>query len=185
MWSCSAVARRLARWGALAAILAVAGCGFRPLYQKGGVTAARTSEIKIDAIADRTGQILRNHLEERLHPHGVAETSKYILQVELKESTKNLALRLDEVATRANLTIDARFTLTATKDGKRVTGGNARTTVSYNLLREDFATISARDAARRRGAKQLADEIWTRLAIYLSREQAATGQPAPRGKAAN
>lgn len=181
MW----LSRRKTRAGVgfliLGLVLSLAACGFRPMYQKkNGLTSAETSAIEIAPIADRTGQILRNHLVLRLQPRGRAKKSAYVLTVKLSENTKNLALRLDEVATRANLTIRARYTLVHISEAKKLTEGSVQSTVSYNLLREDFATISARESARKRGAKQLADEIWARLAIYLGRRRQNEQKPAPK-----
>lgn len=180
MWLSDRKSFGLATLLLLGLALTLAACGFQPMYQKkSGLTTAETSAIEIAPIANRTGQILRNQLVLRLQPRGRAKTTVYQLSVKLRETTKNLALRLDEVATRANLTIQAQYTLIRISGATKLTTGTVRSTVSYNLLREDFATISARDSARRRGAKQLADEIWARLAIHLGK-RSKTEQKSPK-----
>ena len=52
--------------------------------------------------------------------------------------------------------------------------GSARSVNSYNILTSDFATLSAREDARRRGVNQLALEIRERTSVWLIR----IGEPA-------
>ena len=54
--------------------LALAGCGYKPLYgENRGDSAAMTADlatIRIEAIPDRIGQKMYNMLHERLTPDG-------------------------------------------------------------------------------------------------------------------
>lgn len=175
MWSSDA--QRAAVVVSLVAILGA--CGFRPLHQepKEG-TGNALKNIRIDPIANRAGQILRNELLSRITPSGTPKTPLYALGVTFSESTRNLAIRKDEVATRANMTLSAQFKLVSAVDEKKImTSGIAQSIVSFNILRNDFATISSQNNARERGIKQLAREIQTRLAIYLSRHARAETSP--------
>lgn len=167
MWSFSSANRILA----VGLLAAVAGCGFRPLYWKdSGATSAELGAIKIEPIADRTGQILRNHLLDKLNPSGSPAAPRYILKVKLTEAKRELAIRVDEVATRANLTFRAAYTL-ADPGGRALNSGTAWSTASYNILRNDFATISSEKNARTRGMIVLSEEIQTRIAIFLNRHR--------------
>ena len=82
---------------------------------------------------------------------------------------QNLAVRKDEVATRANLVMHARFTLVRAHDNSTLLSTSAISANSYNILSEEFATLSAENDARARAVRELSDEIKTRIAIYLSR----------------
>ena len=149
---------------------AVAGCGFQPLHsQKAGASAAGLAEIQIVPIADRIGQQLHNLLLDKLTPLGPPAAARYVLRVTLSESLQNLAVRKDDVATRANLIMRASFTLTRAHDDSTLLTNNAISANSYNFLREEFATLSAENDARARAVRELSDEIKTRIAIYLSR----------------
>ena len=162
--------RRLATVCVAIVLAALAGCGFRPLHERPGNTSITELErIKVDPIADRTGQILRNRLLSKITPDGAPKSPLYVLKVRLRESTRALAIRRDEVATRANLTMTATYTLLSVADNKPVISGTARSIVSYNILTEDFATISSRVNAQQRSVRQLSDEIHKRLSISLSR----------------
>ena len=112
--------------------------------------------------------MLRNELLQQMQPRGQTPT-RYSLAVTLTESLSNLGIRKDEVATRANLTLSASFTITELGGAKRVFSGSARSVNSYNILTSDFATLSTREDARRRGINQLALEIRERLSVWLIR----------------
>ncbi len=180
MWSIPDL-RRLVRIGLLlCATAALTGCGFRPLYGKaGGSDVAALSAVQVDQIPDRIGQKLRNLLVERLSPKGQARRTIYTLKVKLTESRHDLAIRKDETATRANLVITANFQLV---DSRRAQPGiftGAATSInSYNVLKSDFATLSAERDARDRALRKIADEIRLRVAAAMRDPRAfvPTGQ---------
>lgn len=168
--------RRVFAVGALCAALAISGCGFQPIHgQRSGASSTALATIDIQLIADRAGQMLRNELLQQMQPRGPLR-SRYALSVSLKENLANLGIRKDEVATRANLTLSASFTITELTGAKRKFSGSARSVNSYNILTSDFATLSAREDARRRGVNQLALEIRERVSVWLIR----AGEPAQR-----
>ena len=153
----------------LTAALTISGCGFEPLHgQRSGASSAALSAIDVQLIPDRTGQMLRNELLQQMQPRGQTP-ARYSLAVTLTESLANLGIRKDKVATRANLTLSASFTISELGGTKRVFSGSARSVNSYNILTSDFATLSAREDARRRGVNQLALEIRERISVWLIR----------------
>jgi LPS-assembly lipoprotein len=126
------------------------------------------SQVSIARIDDRPGQMLRNRLLDKMNPHGVPVEPKYVLVVRLRESTERLALRRDATATRANLRISADYSLRRA-DGDSVLRGTSSFTGSYNVLLDDFATLSAENDARRRVTDELSEDIKNRVAIFLAR----------------
>ncbi|MCM0018644.1 MAG: hypothetical protein NBV67_01485, partial [Tagaea sp.] len=76
---------RRALSAALAAAFVLAGCGFEPLHRTTarGSAADSLAAIRIDPIADRSGQILRNYLLDRLSPRGTPARPDYVLRVRL------------------------------------------------------------------------------------------------------
>lgn len=148
-------------------------CGFRPLY---GQHADRSvsddlAAVKIAPVGDRLGQHLHNFLLDRLNPKGSPAEPKFVLQITLTESLATLAFRKDATATRANLLVSVVYELRDTQTGKRVFRTQSTVTTSYNIVESDFATLSAKADARRRAARNLSDEIRTRLAIYFNRQR--------------
>ena len=171
------------RWRVIATLAALAttlaGCGFQPLHGKSSpASAAALGGIEIAIIADRTGQKLRNLLLDKLNPHGPSDRPRYVLRVTVAQSIHSLAIRKDEIATRANLVLRADYELRRKSDRKLVTKGSASSTNSYNILRSNFATLSAENDARNRAVRVLSEDLRTRIGIYLSRPgKSAGGDP--------
>jgi len=155
----------------LTGLLALGACGFEPLYgtaDRGAETGQLLSRIEVPPIADRLGQLVRTELNNRLKPRP-APQPLYAVVVTLTESTQGLAVRRDASATRANLIVNATFTLSAISGGENLLSGEIRSVNGYDILTSDFATLAAEKDARRRGARDVADAIVDRLAIYMSR----------------
>ncbi len=165
--------RRLGPIAAVLLLATVTACGFRPLY---GPTAdgrpetlEKLSAVSVGRIQDRTGQLVRNELLNRINPRGQPANPSVHLSVNVNESIQNLAVQRDETATRANLILQASFKLTDTDTSDLLFEGNVQSIASYNISTSaDFATLSAETDARRRGASDLADEITARVAIFLA-----------------
>lgn len=146
-------------------------CGFQPLYgeRTGAAPAQDLALVTIDTIADRDGQKLHNFLLDRFNPLGSPPEPFYRLQVKLTKSTRGLAIRKDETATRANLILSANFILRDIRTGKVLFKGRSRSANSYNILESQFATIASLNDATTRATRQLSEEISARVAIFFSR----------------
>jgi len=164
---------------ALLLLLALGACGFQPLYGDRSADAIKADEglarVSVGVIADRTGQMLRNELEVRLDPNNLNLPALYGLAVTLEESIGTLAVRRDASATRANLTLTAQYALKSSESGEIIHSGSVRSRNSYDILGADkeFSNLTARDEARRRAARDLADQIALRLALALEKRTAA------------
>jgi LPS-assembly lipoprotein len=130
--------------------------------------------IQISPLPDRTGQQMHNLLRDRLNPTGQPRKPVYSLGLRLSESRKQLGIRKDETATRANLKLAVRFTLSSAQTGSLLYSGFVNSVSSYNILSSPFATGFSEADARARALRELADGIRTRLGIYFSRRQAGT-----------
>jgi|TARA_B110000438_G_C15625426_1_gene568488 hypothetical protein len=148
------------------------GCGFQTVYNANQKDAfLESSEIMIGAIPDRSGQILRNNLLFALNPKGLKPKPKYILNIRLSESTQSLALRKTAFATRVNLKIKSEFNLIRIKDKKSLHFGNSEITVSYNIIKSEFATIAVKKNALNRGLLEISRNTKSQLRTYFSRVQ--------------
>jgi LPS-assembly lipoprotein len=161
----------------LALLAALAGCGFEPLYgESGSATQADLSRVRIAAIQDspdtfgrnapvaRGAQELRNFLIDRVTPRGAPVAPLYELRATLAESKAILGIRRDETATRATLNLSSGFTLVRLDTGAVLLQSAARSEISYNILRNEFATISVENDARRRGAREISEQIANQVA---------------------
>ena len=147
--------------------LVATACGFQPLYSySGAASASALATVKIQKINNRSGQKLRSFLLERMSHGGANKKKRYSLQVRLTESKRNLNLRKDGSATRAILSISAKFVLTPNANGKSF-HGSVVSESSYNALDSHFATLSAENDARNRALRTIAEEIRLRVATAL------------------
>lgn len=158
----------------LTAVLAVAACGFRPLYgtRGGGSTPDQFAQIRIEPIKDRVGQQLHNHLLTALNPDGRPVRPRYTMRTNIFESTTSLAVRKSAFATRANLQVRANYAVTDVATGKNIFDGESAITVSYNILDSEYATLAAEKDARARAVRELAEDMRIRLGIFFSSQYA-------------
>ena len=156
----------------LALVLAgAAGCGFKPLLATDGGARGELARVHIERIDDRTGQQLRNALLVSFPPGDPNAPAAWRLKVTLVESTKRLGVVKQDVATRANLTLTARYVLEDAAGGRTATAGELRSVNSYNILDSPYGTLAAERNARTRGVRQLADGLTARLAAWLYRRR--------------
>ena len=161
----------------IAVLLLTGACGFRPLYapSANGDVVKGLANIQIVTIKDRVGQNLHNQLLDLLNPTGRPARPDYVLRIKLRESKERLAVRKNAFATRANLRINAQFRLTAVKKGVEdmdtVFTGKSVGISSYNILNSSFATVMAEKNARRLAVRGIAQDIRTRLAVFIAQRQ--------------
>jgi LPS-assembly lipoprotein len=162
--------RRLTVAAPVMATLLLGACGFQPVYSvQRNANAAALATIAIAPIEDRMGQQLRTLLRAGLSPKGPADRALYRLTVKLTETKAELALRKDESATRANLTLSAAFVLERLPPyPPGIANGSAISINSYNVLESDYATLSAENDARARALRTLAEEIRLRVATAIN-----------------
>lgn len=156
------------------AVLSSASCGFKPLYgeRQTAVSQAALSQVWVAPLRDRVGQLLHIHLTKGMHPRGKPRNPVWELEIKLTSRTVNLGIRKDETATRSNLTLNAEFKLKRIATGKVSFKGRSVITISYNILESRFGTISSRNNAIERAARELGDNIKTRVALFLSQSTA-------------
>ncbi|MBX3499788.1 MAG: hypothetical protein KF889_10120 [Alphaproteobacteria bacterium] len=159
-----------------AALAALSACSLRPLYggdegtppagaPAGGVRGDLAA-IRIATIAERSGQVLRNALIDHLTPGGEPRQPLYHLVVTRSESEQTPLRRLDEVAMLQTLHVSASWSL-RDPAGATLTAGFSRTVARFDLTRSQPATEAARENARERTARDLAEDIRMKLALYF------------------
>jgi LPS-assembly lipoprotein len=175
MWSCrrQTGARQVGLSAVLLAVmLLLSGCGFHPLYgtpENGTASPTdRLATVRIAPMSDRIGQQLHNMLRDRLNPGGQPRKPDFELRIVLTESRQELSIRKDETASRANLIVAAQFALHDIATQQIVLRGQARSINSYNILTSQFATTSSELNARKRGLREVSEDIRTRLGIYFA-----------------
>ena len=153
-------------------VLALAGCGFRPVYAPaaGGEPESidQLAAVRIEPLRDRAGQQLHNFLRDELNPDGQPVKPDYRLEIELSQRTEKLAFQKDETATRANIILNSAFVLRAVDDDRVLYAGRVSSINSYNILDEQYPTDVAEADALRRGLREISQNIKLRLGVYFS-----------------
>lgn len=155
--------RRLAL--AAVALVGLAGCGFTPLYGETAVGGS-LSRIAVTTQDDRLGYRVREQLEDALGRDG-AQAPLWRLETTLEQSRRPLGRRIDDTATRYELTVRGAWTLTPTNGGPAVTGVETVTT-TYAAADQPFAAIAAQQDGEERAAAELARLIRLDLMRALS-----------------
>ena len=106
--------------------LVLAGCGFTPLYGEAGVGSS-LSRIAVTTQEDRLGYRVREQLEDALG-RDASQPPLWRLQTTVEQSRRPLGRRIDDTATRYELTVRGAWTLTPVGGGLPVSGVETVTT---------------------------------------------------------
>jgi LPS-assembly lipoprotein len=156
--------------GAVAAALALGGCGFTPLYGAPGVTS-KLASIKFTVSDGRAGFLLRQHLEDSFASNRGGPAA-YAMRIQLAEARFAEGIRTDNVATRYEYVITADYTLANQPAGDVAKKGRVRVEVTYDSADQPYASIAAEQDAEDRATQEAARRIQLELAAWM-----ATGEP--------
>jgi LPS-assembly lipoprotein len=152
------------KFAPLALTLALAGCGFQPMY--GPSLSPQLAAIYVEPVGERDGYELRNTLIDLLGSDGREQGKRYRLVVTLQESNQGVALRTDATITRYNDTLAATYVLSDLA-GKIVTQGSQTGLTAYNVAASPYATLSAQQDSDKRVAQDIAERIRLDLAAFF------------------
>ena len=154
----------------LTCLLLLSACGFEPVYgSKSGAMRSEFSAIEISVIPDRSGQVVRNHLIDRLHQRGADANPQYRLDISpIRESIVEIGFDRDDEASRAQMREETTLNLIDTQTGKAVLTRTVRTTTGYNILEGQFTTFVSRRDARDQALRALSERIVTQLEIHFT-----------------
>lgn len=149
--------------------LALGGCTLRPLYAGGsrGVVAQTLRSVSIAPIPGRAGYLLRGALVDRLGGDG--EGGRYRLEIELDDRITGFGIRLDDAVTRERRTLRARYRLVDVAQGTVLVDATAGSDAGIDVVGSEYATVAAEQSALERLSVAVADQIVSRVALYVSR----------------
>jgi len=144
---------RIAATLAILSAVVLSACGFTPMYAE---TASGSSlrRIAVSTPDDRLGYRLREQLEDALGWDRGA-TPLYRLTTTVEQNRISLGRRIDDTATRYELTVRAAWTLTPTSGGAPLTGVETATT-TCSASDQPYAAIAAQQDGEERAAADLA-----------------------------
>jgi LPS-assembly lipoprotein len=156
----------------MAAAIALAGCGFQPLY---GTTAggsrlgAVMAGVDVTPIPGRVGQRVRNELIfENTGGAGRPNKPPYQLDIVVKETLINELVQTTGNANSQVYQLDATFKLINNADGKVVLEGKATSRAAYQRFDAIFSNVRAQYDAQDRAAETVAESIKLRVTAFLS-----------------
>jgi LPS-assembly lipoprotein len=140
-------------------------CGFRPLYGGGenSLAAQGLSQISVQEQKTRAGQMLRNELLSA-RVGAKADNAPYVLALDVSETGKGRPGTKERVPYRMTTV----YQLTDVASGKVVEQGKSYSLVSFDTVGEPLADLQAENAARQRAARELGQDIRTRLAARFA-----------------
>ena len=157
--------------------LALAGCGFQPLYGDGGaMTGLALQNVYVEPISDRVGYELRNNLLDLFNATGQADNAQFRLVLSLSETEDAVILQTNTAITRYNYTLSAHYELIPRASTQAVKSGDVTSLTAYNVAAAPFlySTVTAQRDAKNRAANDIAERIRTQIAVYL---RTAAAQP--------
>ena len=180
-----------------AALLALSGCGFRPLY--GPIASAdggpdedirkELAAVRIGVIPERFGQLLRRDLQRRFEGSAPGTQGRYLLTVNVGMSADILGYRRDGAISRVRFTASGDWNLATQSVPPQIIGRNPlpyRSIDAFNVPDlQFFADDTSREAMERRFVEVISDEVFRHVAMTLRRYketgqvQAGAGAPGP------
>jgi len=157
-------------WIASLALL-LAACGFQPMYAPAGGGAI--GPVSIAEIDGKSGHVLRTELSRMLAIENTGVGEAALLEITLTEGVVQQGIRLDESATRAELSLTANYVLTPAPGRGQPVRGSIVTTVNYEIPIAAFGEITAQDDARERAAEAMAQRMRAELALRLAQQRSA------------
>jgi LPS-assembly lipoprotein len=160
--------RNWPRAALIAGLLALAGCGFKPIYAVAENGAAPLNQrIAIGAVQapEEIHLLIVGALADRIAVKN-GEAVDYELTVNAKEIAERLAVQIDATVTRYNYRLNANYALLNLRTGETISG-SANAVTSYNIVSSQYSTLFAERAAREKAARTLAEEIERALLLQL------------------
>jgi LPS-assembly lipoprotein len=149
----------------LLAASVLSGCGFTPMYAKTSV-GNRLSDIDLDTPQTRTGYFLGQDLRQTLDDDPATPKS-YKLKIDMNENHYAIGYRIDDTATRSEITSNVTYTLVDLATGKTLTTDHFTETVTYASTTSPFAGIVSQQDGQERLAQAVATRIQGALAVYF------------------
>lgn len=162
-------------------LLALASCGFKPMYGQHAVGGAELAQvmanISIDPVRSQSGrqerlsQLIENNLKDRISPLNATGETSYILRTNYEVVEQGYGIREDESVTLINLRLIVGFELVDIDSDDAIMDGTARAIVTYDLVQSDLSNMTARQTSLERLAEEASNQVITRVGTFLSNNQ--------------
>jgi len=151
--------------------LSLGACSYQPLYGTSATGAKVTSQLQsvsVEQKNDRTSQLIRNEILASTGNHDNDRPTRYRLGFKASSDDDDTVQTFNSDIVRKSYKLSVKYTLADTTSGKVVHRGNTFAHVSYDKTAAPFADYQARINAQERAAKEVGNDIRTRLAAYFA-----------------
>ena len=155
MWSCN-------RRNFLLSAVALAGCGYTPVYGPNGVGRSLQGKIAFDTPETPDTYALVRYLEERM---GRTDAATYGLSYSLNVREEGLAVTASQVIARQNMLGKMSFSLRDLSDNSVVTSGKVSGMTGYSTTGSTVSTRAAQNDAYERLMVILGDRMINQLLL--------------------
>ena len=129
----------------------------------------------VQDVQDReAGYYMQQRLLDRV---GNQDTAKHVVTITPRVSRRQLGVTANDVASRYDIILQARYELTDRKSGKVLKTGTAESISTFGAPDDSFGLIAADTNGTQQGAKELADRLILQLSTYYSQEKALKAAP--------
>lgn len=150
------------------AVLALAGCGFTPLYggPQGQATSTALENVKIQTIPNRAGQLLHQALQEDFYRNGQPIQELYMLSVSYSITQTGQGIQEDSSTTRTRFSATAKWHLSPIgQPSKILASGNAMAVDALNIIDQQYFAVNLETETI---DQQLANEISAQVTSQLA-----------------
>jgi LPS-assembly lipoprotein len=155
----------------LTSALVLSGCGFSPLYgtgPDGSSVSSQLAGISVDEQNTRLGQLVRNEIVSSVTPAGDTGGRTHRLFLEAIGSEAEAIEAINTESLRQHYTANVSFVLYDNSTGKAVYSGKTFSQVAYDRVDVPAANLQAQVNAQERAAREVGQDIRTRIAAYLA-----------------
>jgi hypothetical protein len=155
-------------------LLALASCGFRPLYEKKHYndldeSTARIAISPVKGYDGVHGVSLRNNLLNKLTPHGKPSNPKYTLDIRMDEPIiTDYTIKNDGTASSYLVTINAHYKLIENFSRGEALSKTATSNISYNILKDQYSTEMLKNNAIKLAIESISDDIYFSVITFLT-----------------
>lgn len=146
--------------------VALSGCGFTPLYATPGMSS-ELSGVQVEAPPhSRLGFLMKERLNDQL---ARAEGSRplYVLKFEVADKRYPRGVAVNNVASRYEIDLTAKYTLTDATTGKEVLTDTVLAQVGYDSSSPPYSGLAAEQDGEARVAEQAAIAVRLALSRYF------------------
>ncbi|MEP1229468.1 MAG: LPS assembly lipoprotein LptE [Litorimonas sp.] len=154
-------------------------CGFTPLH---GSTSSdvKLSDLQValapirDVQEREAGYYVQQRLLDRI---GARDKAKHTVTITPRVTRRRIGVTGNDVASRYDITIQVRYSLTESRTGKVLNEGRVESVSTFGAPNDSFGLIAADTNGTQQAAKELADRLILKLSTYYTQEKANAATP--------